>query len=88
MKVKQFLRISPLLIIASITFLLLLCELVFKTNLDNGFRYPLMKRQLIFFLQIAVGDVLLKLLFQRKKTAFWSLQILGCLLLFYYWIVT
>ncbi len=88
MNLKQFLRPSPLLIIATITLLLVLFELLVKTNIDNDFRYPLMKRQLIFFVEIAAVDILLKAFLQKRKVVFWGLQILVCLLLFYYWIVT
>ena len=88
MNLKQFLRPSPLLIIATITLLLLLSELFFKTNIDNDFRYPLMQRQLIFFVEIIAVDILLKFFFLKRKILFWSLQILVCLLLFYYWIVS
>ena len=88
MNLKQFFRPSPLLIIATITLLLLLSELFFKTNIDNDFRYPLMQRQLIFFVEIIAVDILLKFFFLKRKILFWSLQILVCLLLFYYWIVS
>lgn len=86
--IKQLLRPTPLLILSAITLVVIFYEFFFQTSAGREFRYPLMKHQLVFFAEMMVLDVLIKFISQNKNYLLWSLQILACLGILYYWIVT
>lgn len=85
---KPFLKPTPLLILSAIVLFIFLYELILQTAVAPEFRYPLMKRLFIFFAEMMVLDVAIKLIAQNKKYLLWPLQLLACLGLLYYWIIT
>ncbi len=85
--IKQLLRPTPLIILSAITLIVIFYEFFFQTAASREFRYPLMKHQFVFFAEMIALDLVIKFISQNKNYLLWSLQILACFGILYYWIV-
>ena len=84
---KWITRTTPFVILAVITVVIMLAELIIERGGPEGFRSRLLMRLFIFLVVIIAVDVLLKIYF-RKTYSIWIIETIMCLGLFYYWLVT
>jgi hypothetical protein len=84
---KWFTRTTPFVVIAVISAIVILVELIIERGGPEGIRLPLLLKLFFFLVTISAIDVLLKFYF-KKNYNIWIIEIIMCLGLFYYWIVT
>ena len=83
---KWFSRTTPFVIIAVITTVIVVFAL-FTNSAAKYWQFPLLLKAIVFVAAIVVFDVFLKFYF-TKTYPIWIIEMVGCLGLFYYWLVT
>ena len=83
---KWFARTSPFVLLSVISAFLLLYQLIFAGGAKE-WRHPLLAELLFLVVLFVVIDIVLKQ-FIQKNYWLWIIELLLCLGLIYYWIVT
>lgn len=84
---KWFARTSPFLVLSLVTAFLLVYQTVFEHGGADEWRHPLILRLLLFLILLVGIDLILKYVI-KKNAWLWGIELLLCLGLFYYWIIT
>jgi len=84
----RLLRITPLFIISILIVLYVIYEVAVVRGGPDGWRYSLLGRIVTLLFITGLTDVILKIVFRQKIVWLWITEIVLCLGLLYYWIVT
>lgn len=84
---KWFTRTSPFVILAVVSAFILLYQTIFERGGPDGWKYPLLGKLFFLVVIIVAIDLILKRLIQ-KNYLLWTIELLLCLGVVYYWIVT
>jgi hypothetical protein len=85
---RWFNRITPFVIIAVVTSLFVLFQIIFGYATLDAWKYPILWKLLLFLLATIIIDVLLKYTIKKKNYWIWIIESFLCLVLVYYWIVS
>jgi hypothetical protein len=84
---KWFLRTTPFVILAVITAMLFVFQMVFAKTAFNDWKYNILIKLFLFLVFVVAVDVLLKWAL-KKNSWLWAIELFLCLALVYGWIIS